>query len=659
MRHLKEQCVATWLLFALGSANLYARAEDAMRPDEDSAQDKKDYAQISIEDLLNKDISVAATKTRVDVAKAPVSVVALTPEDIRRSGATTLGEVLRTVAGIDVLEAFPGYISVSARGTSEAFVNNMLVLIDGRRLETQLAGVPFLEEAPLRLLDIKRIEVVKGPVGALYGTNALAGVISITTYSADDLPGTVVSLTAGNRDTYQASVREAGRLGQSAWAYKVLGGYNYTSTWGSLGAGYTAPRAAVRKADALALLERRFEDEGRLELEAGWSKGDLASLTIVTNQTQIYSYPHVRAGYSRPDFHTALTFSPQSLELREREGPVQPLIDRWSRAVNLSLDRTIRPFESSTVTLGGNVRHQRSTFTSIATPHSQMVGGVFLQDEQSLVKDRLTLFGAVGLSQHPEIPVQVDGNLAVILTPVKDHTIRASFGRGHRDPAFLESFINFRRRFGPREGYQSSNPDLDPESLDSYEMGYHGRFERGNSRFQVVAEAFRERLHNLISIVTTNVVAGTLPEFPTVTVLQQFRNVEDRRGKGFEAGASWTGPKAGVSGHYSFQAFENAATGATIQRDIPRHKLSAGLHAQKRKLEFDVWVHSVSKTVGPEGYLLVNPRVGWQGRQWGLSVQGFNVLNDRHLETANERGINGEKVGRLVTVNLAYTAGGR
>src|SRR4030095_1292542 len=103
--------------------------------------------------------------------------------------------------------------------------NNMLVLIDGRREEVQAAGAPFLEQAPLRLEDIKRIEVVRGPVGALYGTNALAGVISITTYSPDEVPGTTVSVLGGNRDTYVASVRHAGKIGAS-WAYKVVGGYN-------------------------------------------------------------------------------------------------------------------------------------------------------------------------------------------------------------------------------------------------------------------------------------------------------------------------------------------------------------------------------------------------------------------------------------------------
>ncbi len=618
----------------------------------------RDYSQITLEELLNRDISVAATKTRVDVAKAPVSVTALTSEDIRRSGATSLGELLRTIPGVDVLEAFPSYISVSARGTAESFVNNMLVLIDGRRLETQLAGVPFLEEAVVRLEDIKRIEVVRGPVGALYGTNALAGVISITTFSPDEAPGTMVSLTGGNRDTYQASVRRAGPIGQGPWSYKLVGGYTYASTWGSLDEQNTLPTVATRKADLTALLERRLSGDGRFVFEVGYSKGELASLTIVTNQTQDYEYPHLRVGYNRSDFHAQLTFNPQSLELRERVPPVQPLTDRWSHALNLSVDRTFRPFAQSTVTVGGNLRNQRSEFTSIAEPHSQVVGSVFVQNEQVVVKDRLTLFGAVGLSHHPEIDQQIDGNAAVILTPVKGHTLRASFGRGHRDPAFLESFINFRRRFGPAEGYQSSNPNLEPETMKAFELGYRGRFSIGQSRLQVFADAFQEEIRDLVGIVTTNVAAGSLPEYPTVTVVQQFRNVDNRDGKGFEVGAEWESSSVRLVSHYSYQKFENATTGQEILADIPRHKLSGGASVKVHRVELDLWVHSISKTIEEEGYLLVNPRVGVSSGAWSFSLQAFNSLDDRHIETANARGIKGERVGRLVTVNVRYDVGG-
>lgn len=626
-----------------------------------AAEGKRDYLQISLEELLNKDITVAATKTRVDVARAPVSVVVLTPEDIRRSGATSLGELLRTVPGLDVLESFPSYISVSARGTSEAFPNNMLVLIDGRRLETQLAGVPFLEEAPTRLDDIKRIEVVKGPVGALYGTNALAGVISITTYSPTEVAGTTLSVIGGNRDTYQAMVRQAGRL-NAAWSYKVVGGYSYASTWSSLQANNATPRAALRKGDALVLLERQIAEDGRLDVEAGLSTGDLASLTVVTNQTQDYTYPHLRIGYSRDKFHTQLTWNPQSLELRERVPPIQPLEDKWSQALNLSIDRSLNPLANSTLTVGGNVRYQKSRFTTLQSAHDQVVGSVFLQDEQSLVADHLVLFGAVGVSHHPELDAQVDGNAALVLTPVKDHSLRVSFGRAHRDPSFNENYNGFRRQIGPAQAYLAGRTDLAPESIRAWEFGYHGRIPlSGGSRLSVFAEGFSEKLRDLIGSVTTPVPAGSLPQAPRATLLQEFRNLDARDGKGFELGAELETSAIRLVGQYSYQQFETAATGARIQADIPRHKVSGGLRTHKGRVELDLWVHSVSRTVttgvsaDDDGYVLVNPRIGVKYGHWGLSLQAFNALDDKHLETANARGIKGERVGRLVTFGVRYT----
>ncbi len=628
----------------------------AVEPTAPSNEGKKDYVQISLEELLNKDVAVAATKTRIDVAKAPVSVSVITPEDIRRSGAASLGEVLRTVPGLDVLEAFPNYISVSARGTSESFVNNMLVVIDGRRFEALLAGVPFFDEAPIRMEDIKRIEVVKGPVGAVYGTNALAGVISITTYGASERPGSFVSLTGGNREAVDATVRQSGKLGSGPWAYKFVGGYSYDHTWGSLDSS-AAPPIALRKGSGVLLVERRMADDGLLEIEGGFTKGDLASLTIVTNQTQYFTSPHFRLGYSRPDFHVELTSSPEALELRERVPPVQPLIDKWASAESLTLDKTLRPSAASTVTVGANARYERSDASNLGgVAHDHVVGSVFAQDEQSLVAGRLALFGALGVSHHPEIPTQVDGNAALIATPFTDHTVRFSFGRAHRDPSFGENFIDFRRKFGPNDGFQAPNLDLAPESIQSYEIGYHGRATAGHAKLQFFAEGFKERLKNLINIVTSTIAPGTLPDFPTAVVLQQFQNQENRDGKGFETGMSVTAKRAHLQVQYSYQQFTNVQTGKRIVADVPQNKFSAGGGFEAGNLEFDVWVHNVSKTLEP-GYTLVNPRVGLRlNPNWSLSAQAFNLFNDRHIETVNGRGIPGESVGRLATVNLTYSS---
>lgn len=138
-------------------------------------------------------------------------------------------------------------------------------------------------------------------------------------------------------------------------------------------------------------------------------------------------------------------------------------------------------------------------------------------------------------------------------------------------------------------------------------------------------------------------------------------NLDARDGKGFETGAEVETKHVSVIGHYSYQRFETTATGAEIKADTPRHKLTGGLHVQNGPLEVDLWVHSVSRTVSPviapaeDGYLLVNPRVGLRFKHLMFSLQAFNALDDKHLETANGRGIKGEMVGRLVTFGVRFT----
>lgn len=613
-----------------------------------SAEGKKDYALISIEELLNKDITVAATKTRVDVAQAPVSVVVITPEDIARTGATSLGQVLRTVPGLDVIEAFPGHISVSARGTSEVFVNNMLVLIDGRRLEFQVAGVPFLENAPVRLEDVKRIEVIKGPVSALYGTNALAGIISITTFSPDDVQGTLVSVTGGERDTLEATVRHAGRLGAD-WSYKIVGGYTYTNTWSSFDANDTRPSRAIGKGDLLGVIERRFADDARLTFEGGFTSGDLGSLSLITYQTRQFSWPHLRVAYARPDFHAQVSAIYQDSELRDFVGPLR--VTDGASAVNFSVDRTFSPAASSRITVGGNVRYERSRFTVIGTPHDQLVGAAFVQDEQQIVGDKLKIYGALGVSTHPEIPTQVDGNLALVWSPATHHALRLSAGRAHRDPSFNENFFDFLRS---PTFYLGPNTDLDPESLRALEFGYHGRVRfAGTSSLRFFAEGFVEEVNDLLELVTTRVPQGSIAGRPTVTVLQRFENIEDRDGKGFETGAEWSRGSFGLLGQYAYQRFTNAANDQVIRKNTPQHKFSGALRFHVGRLEVDVWGHTVSSTSTADSYVLVNPRVAYRAGGWLFSAQGYNVLDDRHIEGKNDLGVAGETLRRAVSFSIS------
>jgi hypothetical protein len=108
-----------------------------------------------------------------------------------------------------------------------------------------------------------------------------------------------------------------------------------------------------------------------------------------------------------------------------------------------------------------------------------------------------------------------------------------------------------------------------------------------------------------------------------------------------------------LSAHYSYQRFENARTGAEILKDTPRHKVFGSLHFTKGWMEIGGWTQWVSRTLKDEGYLLVSPRVSARLREWDLSVQAFNLLEDEHVETANERGLDAETIGRSVSFRVS------
>jgi len=94
--------------------------------------------------------------------------------------------------------------------------------------------------------------------------------------------------------------------------------------------------------------------------------------------------------------------------------------------------------------------------------------------------------------------------------------------------------------------------------------------------------------------------------------------------------------------------------------DIPKHKVSGGVSMHRGPLELDVWIHSVSNSIAPtvdpvdQGYVLLNPRLAYKAGPWMVSLQAFNALDDKHIESANPRGVKGETIGRSVTFGVQY-----
>ena len=124
---------------------------------------------------------VTASKEAQSPLDAPSSTSIITEQDIRLSGIISIPELLRRLAGVDVMEITGGQAEVSMRGFNQRLSNKVLVLIDGRSFYVDLLGSTIWSTLPIGVEDIERIEVVRGPGSALYGADAFNGVVNIIT----------------------------------------------------------------------------------------------------------------------------------------------------------------------------------------------------------------------------------------------------------------------------------------------------------------------------------------------------------------------------------------------------------------------------------------------------------------------------------------------
>src|SRR6185312_14063542 len=209
-------------LVAIGLAlPIVAAYADPAAPEPDPAA--TDLKRLSIEELMDVQVtSVARHPEKLLDAAAAIQVI--TREEIRRSGAATLPEVLRLADNLEVAQKNSHDWAISARGFNTALANKLLVLMDGRTVYTPLFSGVFWDVQDYSLQDIDRIEVISGPGGTLWGANAVNGVINITTKSAKDTQGLYLEGGGGSQLQDFGGVRYGGILTSNVY-YRVYGKY--------------------------------------------------------------------------------------------------------------------------------------------------------------------------------------------------------------------------------------------------------------------------------------------------------------------------------------------------------------------------------------------------------------------------------------------------
>jgi iron complex outermembrane receptor protein len=201
-------------LVLLGLALLAAPAQEAA----------SDLTTLKIEDLMNLDVT-SASKKEQKISRVPAAIFVITQEDIRRSGAIDIPDVLRMVPGLEVAQINASTWAISARGFNGQYSNKLLVLIDGRTVYTPLFSGVYWNAQDVPLDSIERIEVIRGPGATVWGANAVNGVINIITQSARETQSGVATAEGGSLIHGAGMVRYGGKLGARGYYRAFADGF--------------------------------------------------------------------------------------------------------------------------------------------------------------------------------------------------------------------------------------------------------------------------------------------------------------------------------------------------------------------------------------------------------------------------------------------------
>ena len=174
-----------------------------------------DLAEMSIEDLMNIEVTSASRKEQ-RVADVAAAMFVITQDDIHRSGMTTIPDLLRMVPGVQVAQINSNKWAVTVRGFNGLFANKLLILVDGRSIYNRIFSGVFWDTEDVILDDVERIEVIRGPGAAMWGANAVNGVINIVTKKAAETQG-ILARVDGGHSGEQGVIRYGGKVGAARY----------------------------------------------------------------------------------------------------------------------------------------------------------------------------------------------------------------------------------------------------------------------------------------------------------------------------------------------------------------------------------------------------------------------------------------------------------
>lgn len=576
------------------------------------------------------------------VGQSPSAVTVITQDDIRRSGATSIPEALRMSPGLEVAQIDNSTWAISARGFDSNTANKLLVLMDGRSVYTPLYSGVFWDVQDTLMQDIDRIEVIRGPAGALWGANAVNGVINIITKDAKDTQGFLVTGGGGTEERNFEGVRYGWKIGDDVYARVYAKHFERDETALSSGDGgaddFFMSQSGFRM-DWQPSQENHYTLQG--DIYYGTRNNLISDDTDLSGGNVLGRWRHKLANGG--DLTLQMYFDHTDRDIPQTFAEVRDTFD-----VDFQYHFPLGTRHDITCGLGYRVSSDDVTNSAfvVFVPDSQteQLFSGFVQDEMQLVPDKLRLTVGAKL-EHNEFTgfeIQPSARLLWMIDPRK--VVWGAVSRAVRTPTRLERDLLIVTPTVSLFG----DKNFDSEKVIAYELGYRTQ---PSKLLALDVAAFFNSYDDLRSLETsgTDFIIGNKLHGETY---------------GVELGATlkpadWWVLRAAYT-HLQVQLEKDSDSTDTMtvasEGNDPRNQVYLRSSMDlPHHIDLDCSLRYVSELSNQNvpGYVAVDVRLAWRPNQnLELAIAGQNLFDDQHPEFGI--GANQHEIERGVFASLTY-----
>lgn len=626
------RCAAAAFVLVWVGRDVAAESESAASPHEAAAHPEGAIdADDEAETVGAEVIVVTGTRTPTPLATSPVVTEVVARDAIEASGARTVAGALATRPGVWIERGIGG-AGVSLEGLGPEYV---LILVDGQRQIGRVGGAIDLDR--LGTAGVEQIEIVRGPGSALYGADALGGVVNIVTRPPGD--GAEVSARVDSRRARDLTGRLSAGAGD--WSGTVSGAWRTGDAFDRTPAEPSTTIAAYD--DARGAAQGRYQrGDWRVDGNVDYLRRDLAGVSAtatgaVLDRRNLTEVATARAASQWSGDRTvvrsrigAALFRDQYRSDQRGADALDQYQETRERELEVGADADRRLGDRHRITAGGELLAEALTTPRLARSGRRLRAALFAQDEWRLGdQHQLLVVPALRLDHDSQFGGHATPRLAVRWDASERIVARASVGAGYRAPGFKELLLHFEN---PGVGYVvDGNPDLAPETSESVHAG--GEW-RPRSWLWLAGNAFDNELHDLIAAVSVDGGDGPM-QF-------RYQNVGRARTSGVEATAAVAAGRLGVELGAAWTRARDLDGDRPLE-GVPALRVAAAVRWRDRGDGFDAAVEGA--ITGPRPYYptdladWTSPRAELRARvaKRFTSGVGFTLGADNLLGAGDDR----------------------